>query len=222
MKSNTYRFAERELSILSKSAVDPNNRPIIEPFKKEILALCDRFGKSGQSGGSAPYTASAICQALKKLLLQNPICPVMGVDEEWIDDSDYHNQKEALYQNNRCSGLFKYTNGDCYYIDAILWKEENGNTYYGNAFTENGEWFHSRQKIKSFPFTPKTFYIDVVKQILPEEWNQEPFIEWNYYDTAEFEKTGIKTWKTEKYRNVIRDPNQLKRAFKYYDVQAIK
>lgn len=51
---------------------------IVTPFAKEILALCEAFGKSGQSGGSVPYTASAISQAVKKLLLREPICDVTG------------------------------------------------------------------------------------------------------------------------------------------------
>jgi len=67
--TNTARYAERELSILSQSHPDPDNRPLVEPFKDQILSLCEAFGQSGQSGGSAPYTATAISQAVKKLLL---------------------------------------------------------------------------------------------------------------------------------------------------------
>ncbi len=222
MKSNTFRFAERELEILSKSATDPNNRPIIEPFKKEILALCDAFGKSCQSGGSAPYTASAISQAVKKLLLQNPVCPVMGIDEEWVDVSSMGDgDTECVYQNNRCSGVFKNSEGKSWFLDAIIWKEENGNTYFGNGLLPTGERFHSKQYVKSFPFTPKTFYIDVVKEILPENWTQEPFIEWDYYDTKKFKETGIKQWTKEKYRNIIKYPTQLDKVFKYYDKKPI-
>lgn len=221
--TNTKRFARRELSILSQSALDPNNRPIIEPFKKEILALCEAFGKSGQSGGSAPYTASALSQAIKKLLLQEPICPVMGVDDEWVNVSQYGGKKETecVWQNRRCSGVFKSLNEKCWYLDAIIWKEENGNTYFGNAVTKSGQRYHSKQFIKHFPFEPKTFYIDVVKEILPEDWNTEPFIEWDYYDTKHFEETGERLWKKEKYRNIIKDEKQLSKVFKYYDVKPI-
>ena len=218
-RSNTYRFAERELSILSKSAVDPENRPIIEPFKKEILELCDKFGKSGQSGGSAPYTAAAITQALKKLLLQESICPIMDIDEEWMNVSEYgdgKNEKHCVWQNRRRGCLFMDVNRKPYYLDAIVWKEENGNTYTGTA--RNGdEVFLSRQYVKSFPFEPKTFYIDVVKEILPSDWTEEPFIEWDYYDTKIFEETGERKWTKEKYRNRVKDPSQLDRVFKYYD-----
>lgn len=219
MKSNTCAFAERELSILSKSSTDPGNRPIIEPFSKEILALCDKFGKSPQSGGSAPYTATAISQAVKKLLLQEPIMPITGIDEEWVNVAgmgDGENEKECVWQNNRCSALFKNSEGKCWYLDAIVWKEEHGGCYTGSALF-NGKVYRSRQYIKSFPFTPKTFYIDVVKEILPADWTEEPFIEWDYYITKDFEETGKKLWLTEKYRNIIKDENQLKRVWKYYE-----
>lgn len=218
--TNTQKFAERELDILSKSATDPDNRPIIEPFRSEILALCEAFGKSGQSGGSAPYTATALSQAVKKLCLQESICPVTGIDEEWVYVADMgggKNEKECVYQNNRCSALFKDSEGRCWYLDAVIWKEEDGNTYCGNALSKEGTPYHSKQFVKSFPFTPKTFYIDVVKEVLPESWTQEPFIEWDYYDQKVFEETGKKVWQKEKYKNIIKSESQLKKVWKYYD-----
>lgn len=220
MKSNTHNYAERELDILVKSSTDPDNRPIIEPFIPEILALCEKFGKSGQSGGSAPYTASAISQAVKKLMLQNPIMPMTGIEDEWVNVSEYgagKKERECVYQNKRCSGLFKGLKNDAWYLDAIIWKEENGNTYFGNAIDKEGNRYHSKQLVKSFPFTPKTFYIDVVKEILPSDWTLEPFTEWDYYDTKHFEATGERLWQKEKYRNIIKDNNQLKRVWKYYN-----
>ena len=222
--SNTSRFAKKELEILSKSATDPENRPIIEPFAQEILLLCEKFGKSGQSGGSAPYTASAISQAVKKLLLQEPIAPLTGIDQEWIDVSSMgsgRREKECVFQNCRCGGVFKNSDLKPYYLDAIIWKEENGNTYFGNALSPEGKRYHSKQFIKSFPFTPKTFYIDVVKEILPGDWTTEPFIEWDFYDTKIFEATGVKEWKKEKYRNIIKDMKQVEKAFRYYDFKPV-
>lgn len=215
MSSNTMRYAERELQILSKSATDPDNRPIIEEFIPEILALCDKFGNSGQSGGSAPYTAAALSQAIKKLCLQEPICPVMNLPEEWVDVSRLGDGVGPEFQNARCGCLFKDgLNGRPYYLDAIVWKGEED----GDAFIGTVEGYRSRQYVKSFPFEPKTFYIDVVREELPEDWDQEPFIEGkDWYDTAEFERTGIKNWHKYKYRSLIKDKSQLERVFKYYD-----
>ena len=192
MKSNTHNYAERELDILVKSSTDPDNRPIIEPFIPEILALCDKFGRSGQSGGSAPYTAGAIVGALKKLLMKNPIMPMTGIDDEWMNVRDASDDDKMTHQNRRCSALFKGADGRAWYLDAITWKDEKGMTWSGKAFLRDGPVLHpitARQYVKSFPFTPKTFYIDIIsEEVAPDDWE--------FY---------------------IKDPNQLKRVWKYYD-----
>ena len=79
MKIKTQSHAERELDILEKNVPDA----IINPFRKELIAICKKFGKSGQSGGSAPYVASALSQAVEHLCMQQTICPIMGTDDEW-------------------------------------------------------------------------------------------------------------------------------------------
>lgn len=196
METRTAMFAERELSILSKSANDPENRPLIEPFAKEIISLCEAFGKSGQSGGSAPYTATAISQAVKKLLLQEPICPVMGIDEEWVDVTQI-NDGETLYQNSRCSGLFKEGNGKCFYVDAIIKKTKKSGCWRGSFWLSKEDYLsgdkskmiHASQYVKSFPFVPKTFYIDVIEEEVSKD-------DWEMYAV---------------------NPRQLDRVWKYYD-----
>lgn len=189
-KSNTLLYAERELNILAKTVKDP----IIAPFYSEILALCEKFGRSGQSGGSAPFVANAIAEAIKKLCLQKPICEITGVDDEWIDVADYTDlagEKGFVFQNIRCGSIFKRgKEGRPYYLDAIVWKTPDGITYNGTARL-GCEIFTSRQHIKKFPFTPKTFYVDVEmveKEIAPTDW--------------EF---------------LIKNHKQLTAAFKYYD-----
>ena len=77
--------AAKELDLLSALATDPENRPIIEPFRDEILALAEKFGLSGQSGGSAPYTASALSGAIKALLMFKTLSPITGEDWEWTE-----------------------------------------------------------------------------------------------------------------------------------------
>jgi len=197
MKSNTFRYAERELSILSKSATDKNDRPIIEPFAKEILALCDKFGKSGQSGGSAPYTATALSQAIKKLCLQEPIAPITGIDEEWTYIREVSDDDEMMYQNKRCSALFKGKSDRCWYLDAIVKKTQNGSCWSGSFWLSKEDYLSGdkskkigcSQYIKGFPFTPKTFYIDVIEEeVAPDDWEM-----------------------------YLKDHNQLKKVFKYYD-----
>lgn len=215
--TNTQRHAERELEILFKSTPDA----IVKPFKKEILDICEAFGKSGQSGGSAPYIARALSETIRKLCLQETIAPITGEEHEWNDVSARGDGRDT-YQNNRQSAIFKEgKEGKPYYLDAIIWRgqydwdkgtDKWNDTYSGSA-SYNGETFLSRQHIKKFPFEPITFYIDVVREILPEDWTEEPFIEWDYYE-GEGEN---KVRKTEKYRNIIKDPEQLKEVFEYYN-----
>lgn len=196
-----YNHAKRELNILVKQS-EKDNRPIVEEFIPEILQLCKKFGESGQSGGSAPYTSNAITQTLKKLFAYLPICPITGIDDEWSLLDYYDN---LMYQNNRCSAIFKTESRTAHYLDAIVWQGEDDY----DAFTGSVEGISSEQNVK-FPFEPKTFYIDVKKEYLPEDWNEEPFIEDNYMEDGKIIKNN--------YRYVIKDKSQLKQVAEYYDV----
>jgi len=187
--NNTRSHAELEFEILNATATSPDNRPIIEPFQAEILALVEKFGDSGQSGGSAPYTAKAISQAVEKLCLQDPLCPVTGIDNEWFQPMD----DESMFQNKRCSALFKNGNGRAYYLDAVIWQTPNGITYSGSAKLPPNERILSRQYVK-FPFEPKSFYIDVDEiEVTPDDWEftiKNPAdldAVWEYYDKYEAE-----------------------------------
>ena len=174
--NKTQSYAQRELDILIKTT--PN--AIIRHFTSEILALCEAVVNSGQSGGSAPYTAGALAEAVKKLCLQQPIAPLVGEDSEWNDVSN------DVFQNNRCSAVFK-EKGRAYYLDAISWKTQKDTTWSGT--TKEG--ITSRQFIKSFPFKPKTFVIDIFqKEISEGNW--------------EFS---------------IKDREQLKEVAEYYDLK---
>ena len=157
--TNTQSHAKRELDILIKTTPDA----IIRHFIPEILAICEVFGNSGQSGGSAPYTAGALADAIKKLCLQQPIAPLMGDDSEWNEVFG------GILQNNSCSAVFK-ENDKAYYLDAISWKTQKGTTW--NGTTKEG--IKSRQFIKAFPFKPKTFVINVIeKEVSKDNWEFE-------------------------------------------------
>ena len=191
-KSRTQSFAEQELDILEATVPDA----IVTPFRNEILALCEAFGRSGQSGGSAPYTATAISKAVKKLMLREPICPVTGIDEEWVDVAEI-NGGETLYQNKRCTGLFKDGSGKSLYIDAIVKKTEESGCWSGSFWLSKDDYLsgdkskmiHSCQYVKSFPFEPKTFYIDVIEEEVAKD-------DWEMY---------------------AKDPKQLEKVWEYYD-----
>lgn len=170
--TNTYNHAEIEFNILTKSATDPENRPVIEEFREEILALCEKFGKSGQSGGSAPYVAKALALAIEKLCLFEPISPITGLDDEWMLVSDNITGGQELYQNIRCGSIFKEgKDGNPYYLDALVLIDTKGYGWSGSATMPDGSKLRCRQYIKEFPFTPKTFKINIIdKEVAPDDW----------------------------------------------------
>ena len=210
--TNTQSHAKVEFDILSETNPDA----IALEFKDEILAICEKFGKSGQSGGSAPYTASIISSVVKKLCMFQPIAPITGDDDEWSLPFD----NDGTLQNKRCGALFKQPDGQCYYLDSIVWcadtPGESGNNW--DNFSGTVEGIRSRQYIKEFPFEPKTFYVNVTREMLPADWEEEPYFQdKDYYITSEYEATGIKNWIAgDKYRYIIKDHKQLEEVWEYY------
>lgn len=194
--TNTQTHAKRELEILVKTTPDA----IIAPFAKEILALCEAFGKSGQSGGSAPYTASAISQAVKKLMMFETLAPITGEDDEWTDVSTSNNG-EPMFQNNRDSRVFKDgKEGKAYFIEAIVFDGDIGGRFTGNrSVTHNGKNIGSTQYIKEFPFTPKTFYVDVIDHRFKDKEEKQPDVNGDW-------------WK-----HSIKDEKQVDEVFEYYN-----
>ena len=199
--TKTQSHAKRELEILFKTTPDA----IIREFETEILALVEKFGDSGQSGGSAPYTAGALSSAIKALCLQQTIAPLTGEDSEWGDISE--NDVEKSYQNNRDSAIFKVgKDGRAYYLKAVIFKGETGSCFTSGsvelpneAGLENGKTIGSRQFIKSFPFKPKSFYIDVIET----EWADKE---------QKVKQQGGGWW-----TSVIKDEKQLEEVYEYYD-----
>lgn len=189
-------FSLREFYFLEETV--PN--AAILPFKKEIIALCEAFGRSGQSGGSAPYLAGAISDAINKLLLFNPISPVTGSDNEWMECN------ERVSQNSRCSALFKNKYGRCHYLDAIIWKgEEEYDTFTGRVYIDEKDFeiISSKQFVK-LPFTPKTFYVDVRRVPISKEEAESK--------NMRFVEDSSKNC----YYTVVKDPKQLEAVFEYY------
>ena len=153
-----------------------------------VMELMEVFEKQGHSGGSAPIVASLF----HKLANYKPLGPITGKDEEWGDVSDLAGK--PWYQNKRESGLFKDKDGRVAYNSAIIKRCPDGTTWSGpiymnreDAINDTNQ-FHSSLEIKGFPFTPKTFYIDV----LEEEIKKDDWIMW------------------------VKDPKQLDEVWEYY------
>ena len=140
-----------------------------------VMELIEIFSKQGHSGMSAPIVADIF----KKLANYEPLGPITGKDEEWNDVSNLIDGR-TLFQNKRCSALFKEGKDEQpYYIDAIIKRDQRGVTWSGRAWLNEEDWLNGdrskmidkRGYIKSFPFTPKTFYIDVKDvEVAKDDW----------------------------------------------------
>jgi len=151
-------------------------------IQENVLELLEVFVKQGHSGSSAPY----VINLFKKLASQQPVAPIMCTDDEWGDVDAFFNG-DLTYQNIRCGSVFKNgINGKPYYLDAIVFIDENGCSFTGGAYNKTGDRITSRQNIK-LPFDPKTFYVAVF------DYNGEHYIKdenqlkcvWEYYEHQE-------------------------------------
>ncbi len=170
------RHAAVELEALVRA--HPGEALTITPFVPQVLAVIQAFGESGQSGGSAPYTAGCIVTVLKKLMAYEPLTPLTGHDEEWGDIGPMNGS--PMWQNRRDSRVFKHEDGRVTFNDALIWEEEDGGRIAG--------WvggFSSSQPI-TLPCTPKTRYVKVSR--VPTEDPDD----WQYRITDEAEEIELK------------------------------
>ena len=118
---------------------------------ENVLELMEVFANQGHSGMSAPYCI----ELFSTLAKYDVLSPLTGEDNEWVDIWDSERGGlggNSLYQNIRCSHIFKDETG-CYDIRGKVFKDQNDCT-----FTSKD----SRVYIEAFPYTPKTEYVDVV------------------------------------------------------------
>jgi hypothetical protein len=156
-ESNLLKHARKELQVAGLFDKDSDYNGGIG---EAVIELIDVFSNQGHSGGSA----SMVRRIFNKLSNYETITPLNGKDDEW----NLINVETNCYQNNRNSAVFKEgKDGQAYYIHAISWKTQKGTTWHGT--TSSG--ISSNQYIKSFPFMPITFCIDVIEEeIKKDDW----------------------------------------------------
>jgi hypothetical protein len=157
-----------------------------------VMELMEVFSKQEHSGYSAPRVSSIF----KTLADYEPLRPITCDDNEWGVAVG-----ENTFQNKRLSSVFKEgKEGKPYYLDAIVFRGQNGSCFTGSSTLKDGSEIYSRQFIKT-PFKPKSFYIDVIET----EWYKDK------EDNLTKKKGG--GWWT----SVVKDESQLDEVFKYYD-----
>lgn len=125
---------------LTEDSPEEMNRAI----RRHVLHMVSEFAKEGHSGMSASYALSI----LKKLLAYEPLSPLTGNDDEWVNVSSYMDRE--VYQSKRCSKVFK-EGDEVYNIEGkVFWewqKRDDGSQY--KSYYTNG---HSRTPV-TFPYT---------------------------------------------------------------------
>jgi hypothetical protein len=131
---NLYAHAVRELP-------DAGDDKMQACMNECLLQMVLVFSSQGHSGFSSGYAIAA----LTKLLDFQPLRPLTGEDSEWNEVGT------DVWQNNRCSHVFKDADGRAYDIQGRVFREPNGSGYTSGK---------SRVYIE-FPYTPKIEYVDV-------------------------------------------------------------
>lgn len=122
-----------------------------EAICAHVLKLLEVFAAEEHSGTSAPYSINLF----SKLAAFEPVVPVTGEDWEWTEIGD------GMYQNKRCSHLFKQPDrfdGQAYDIDGKIFWEWYKSDEDGEVFKSH---FTSRDSAVpvTFPYTPKREYV---------------------------------------------------------------
>ena len=107
-----------------------------------VLELVKVFSDQGHSG----YSAKITIDLFKRVADFEPLVALTGHNDEWNEVTN------TLYQNNRCSHVFK-ENGQAYDDQAKVFVKPNGSGYTS---------MDSRVNIE-FPYFPKTEYVDLEK-----------------------------------------------------------
>lgn len=135
--SNIISYARRELP-------DADRDEMQADMNRCILQLLAVFSLQANSGFSASYATSVV----EKLMRFEPLSPLTGADDEWIDHGN------GVFQNRRCSHVFKQPDlfgGQPYDLDGRVFREPSGACYTN---------WESMVPI-TFPYTPKREYVDV-------------------------------------------------------------
>lgn len=134
-KSNLVEHAKREMEIAKLGGTLYDGM-----LPEAVLEIIKVFSKQGHSGMSASIVTSVV----EKLMRFEPLSPLTGENEEWNEVG------EGMYQNRRCSHVFKNGEG-AYDIQGKVFRDPDGGCY------TNGK---SHVPV-IFPYIPETEYVDV-------------------------------------------------------------
>lgn len=136
--SNLVKHAEVEMKVAGLYDEDAGYGGMMPEAVMELVKV---FSEQGHSG----FSANLCLSIFNKVARFEPLAPLTGEDDEWREVED------GLWQNKRCSHVFRGSDGRAYDIHGRTFREPNGACYTGPG---------SRVYVE-FPYTPTTEYVDV-------------------------------------------------------------
>lgn len=100
------------MSIIESAKRELKAANVGEEDSRVMVEILEKFFGQWDSGGAV----WAMAPVLQRLIAGKPLCPITGADSEWVDRSDVHGQ--PMWQNMRCSSIFKDGTGRAWDIDA--------------------------------------------------------------------------------------------------------
>lgn len=177
------------------------SRVVLEDYIEGLNKIYEIADSKGLFRPAAyPRVAEQLSKFIHCMLSDGILTPLTGNDDEWQDSRIYCG--DGLYENKKNHRVMKDVTNDkgAYYVDAIIWQPDNELQFHGTV-----EGIRSLQYV-SFPFTPKTFYIDIIRDYHDLEWFIENDIKYHTDIGAE----------SLFYRYIIKDKNKLEEVRKVY------
>lgn len=134
--SHLIDHAKHELALVKADGTDYGDM-----LPHAVLELIEVFSNQGHSGMSAKI----VIYLFAKLASFEVLSPLTGSDDEWTELAD------GLYQNKRCSHVFK-ENNQAYDSEGKVFEESDGS-----------RWFRSDSRVLiEFPYMPVKQIVKVI------------------------------------------------------------
>lgn len=101
------------MSIIDQAKAELTRAKVSPDETAAFVNILRTFFNMWDSGGAV----SCAAPLLQRLIAGKPITPLTGADDEWIDRAK-ENDGTPMWQNARCTSVFKGADGVCWDIDG--------------------------------------------------------------------------------------------------------
>lgn len=142
-KTEFLEYVEKELDKFFEVSSEEHYQ-YKDEIKGSLMRMLELYElESGYVGG---VKSKILLKLFAKLATWFPLTALTGEDDEWEEIKDPKEGDDAiLYQNKRCSRVYKRRNGTCFDSQAVLFSLD-GITWFRMA--------ESNEDIKEFPYLP--------------------------------------------------------------------